>query len=165
MQQSSYSQASSRSSFPLTTSHQQWLEDSTWPSPAQWELYETDQDFQLLSNCSSTGSHSWVPEWREKASMRLYHLAPTTSCRNWMLLFISVGKRTFQDQPVSGTWVSPFHIKARGRRGISGGTLSQRGSMQAPRHTCTGLLGICSLRVLEEVGKLRLEQTLRINAR
>lgn len=70
-----------------------------------------------------------------------------------MKLFITesklhfLGKRTFQDQPISGTWVSPSHIKPRGRRGISGGTLFLQGSTQAPRHTCTEVLGICSLQV------------------
>lgn len=83
------------------------------------------------------------------------------SCSLLKANFISVGKRTFQDQPISGTWVSPSHIKPRGRRGISGGTLFLQGSTQAPRHTCTEVLGICFLQVLEEVGKQVRAETYR----
>lgn len=59
--------------------------------------------------------------------------------------FIAICKGTFR--LISCTWVSPSHIKLRGRRGISGGTRCLSGSMRVPRHTCTGVLGICSLLV------------------
>lgn len=64
--------------------------------------------------------------------------------------------------------MSPSHIRNGGREGALNCILFGLSSKQSPGHTCTRVLGICSLLALEEVGKLRLEQALadlRINTR
>lgn len=121
------------------------------------------QDAQPSSNWQLHGLR--VHEWRERANPGFITWPPGTPaqiegcCSSLKANFISMCKGTFQ--PISCTWVSPSHIKPRGRRGISGGTLCLPGSMRASHHTCIGVLGICSLPVLEGVGKLRLELRLR----